>query len=273
MKRMVQGMMVALVCGAAFLTGCSSKDGDKTVFLDDYEKNIANKIVGKWINVEEAGKAVPTNLKGVMTIESFSKGYYSTSFGSDTWIEREAFEIAIKRDTISWAVANGPVTVNIQHIVNSVTDSEMNTTTSLVAKMGDSVVSEVGPMSMRLVKLAKDYRQDIIGPWEGKVSSDSSQFDDGQLHRWEYRADGNYVYYGLVKDKWEPIGGGFNQYLVDGNLLCTRWKNEGDEQESREWWEIESIEDGVMKWKALRIGEDGAPYAASFTMTKVNEPQ
>lgn len=74
MKRMVQGMMVALVCGAAFLTGCSSKDGDKTVFLDDYEKNIANKIVGKWINVEEAGKAVPTNLKGVMTIESFSKG-------------------------------------------------------------------------------------------------------------------------------------------------------------------------------------------------------
>jgi hypothetical protein len=149
----------------------------------------------------------------------------------------------------------------------------MNTTTSLVAKMGDSVVSEVGPMSMRLVKLAKDYRQDIIGLWEGKVSSDSSQFDDGQLHRWEYRADGNYVYYGLVKDKWEPIGGGFNQYLVDGNLLCTRWKNEGDEQESREWWEIESIEDGVMKWKALRIGEDGAPYAASFTMTKVNEPQ
>ena len=247
MKRMVQGMMVALVCGAAFLTGCSSKDGDKTVFLDDYEKNIANKIVGKWINVEEAGKAVPTNLKGVMTIESFSKGYYSTSFGSDTWIEREAFEIAIKRDTISWAVANGPVTVNIQHIVNSVTDSEMNTTTSLVAKMGDSVVSEVGPMSMRLVKLAKDYRQDIIGLWEGKVSSDSSQFDDGQLHRWEYRAD--------------------------GNLLCTRWKNEGDEQESREWWEIESIEDGVMKWKALRVGEDGAPYAASFTMTKVNEPQ
>ena len=76
-----------------------------------------------------------------------------------------------------------------------------------------------------------------------------------------------------MKDKWEPIGGGFNQYLVDGNLLCTRWKNEGDEQESREWWEIESIEDGVMKWKALRVGEDGAPYAASFTMTKVNEPQ
>ena len=35
---MVQGMMVALVCGAAFLTGCSSKDGEKTVFLDDYEK-------------------------------------------------------------------------------------------------------------------------------------------------------------------------------------------------------------------------------------------
>ena len=270
---MVQGMMVALVCGAAFLTGCSSKDGEKTVFLDDYEKNIANKIVGRWINVEESGKAVATNQKGVITIASFSKGYYSTSFSDEAWIVREPFEIAIKRDTISWVVASGPMTINVQHVVNSVTDAEMNTTSNLVAKIGDSVVNEIGPMTMRYVKLTKDYRQDVIGLWEGKITSDSSKFDDGELHRWEFTADGKYVYYNLVKDKWEPVGDTLSQYFVDGDLLCARWKNEGDEQESREWWEIESIEDGVMKWKALRIGEDGAPYAASFTMTKVNEPQ
>ena len=51
-----------------------------------------------------------------------------------------------------------------------------------------------------------------------------------------------------------------------------KWINVGEEQENREWWDIESIENGVMKWKALRIGDDGASFFASFSMTKVTEP-
>ena len=39
--------------------------------------------------------------------------------------------------------------------------------------------------------------------------------------------------------------------------------------ERREWWEIESIENGVMKWKALRTREDKTTYTATFQMTKV----
>lgn len=272
MKRMVQGMMVALVCGAAFLTGCSSKDGEKTVFLDDYEKNIANMVVGKWINVEDAGKAVSTDMKNVITIENFTKGYFSTSFGETAWINREPFEIKFKRDTLSWIIPSDPALIYVEHVVNSVNETEMNTTSRIVAKVGDQVVDEVGPMTMRYVKLAKDYRQDIIGLWEGKVSSDSSKFDDGELHRWEYREDGSYVYYSMVDGNWIAVDQPLNQYYVDGILLCTRWKNGEEAQENREWWEIESIEDGVMKWKALRLGDDGAPYAASFSMTKVTEP-
>jgi len=38
----------------------------------------------------------------------------------------------------------------------------------------------------------------------------------------------------------------------------------------REWWEIESIEDGVMKWKALRQKEDGTTYTATFEMKKID---
>ena len=45
---MVQGMMVALVCGAAFLTGCSSKDGEKTVSVG------ASVAVGVLINKNDA---------------------------------------------------------------------------------------------------------------------------------------------------------------------------------------------------------------------------
>ncbi len=40
-------------------------------------------------------------------------------------------------------------------------------------------------------------------------------------------------------------------------------------EELREWWEIESISDGVMKWTALRQREDGTTYTATFEMTKV----
>ena len=253
----------ALVCEAAFFMSCSSKDS---------EKNIADKVIGKWINVEHDGKAMPTNMKGVITIETFSKGYYSTSFGGDAWIERVPFEITIRRDTLNWVIPSGPTLIYVEHVVNSVTESELNTTSHIVTKVGDKVVNEKGPMSVRHLKLPHDYRQDIVGLWEGKITSDSSKFDDGELHRWKFTADGKFIYYNLVKDKWEPVGDTLSQYFVDGTLLCSRWKNVGEEQENREWWEIESIENGVMKWKALRIGDDGASFSASFSMTRVTEP-
>ncbi|MBR7049146.1 MAG: hypothetical protein IKI16_04765 [Prevotella sp.] len=59
------------------------------------------------------------------------------------------------------------------------------------------------------------------------------------------------------------------EYFVDGTLLCTRWKKTIDSNELREWWEIESIKDGVMKWTALRMRENGTTYTATFQMTKV----
>lgn len=38
---------------------------------------------------------------------------------------------------------------------------------------------------------------------------------------------------------------------------------------SSTWWEIESIKDGVMKWTALRMREDGTTYTATFSMTNM----
>jgi len=58
------------------------------------------------------------------------------------------------------------------------------------------------------------------------------------------------------------------EYFVDGTLLCTRWKKTADSEELREWWEI-TIENGVMKWTALRKKADGSTYTATFEMTKV----
>ena len=124
-----------------------------------------------------------------------------------------------------------------------------------------------------LKRVTVDYKNDIIGTWEGRISSqEGSEFDDGELHRWEYKTDGTYIYYRQTEEgQWVNGVNAFAEYFVDGSLLCTRWRNNGEGQvENREWWEITSIKNGVMSWTALRNREDGSTYTAAFTMTRVN---
>ena len=117
-------------------------------------------------------------------------------------------------------------------------------------------------------KIKADYAEPILGTWEGHVTnSEGSEFDDGETHRWEYKADGTYVYYVKDGDDWVPSANDLNEYFVDGILLATRWID--NDVENREWWEIASIKDGVMKWKGLRQKEDGSTYTATFEMKKV----
>ena len=60
----------------------------------------------------------------------------------------------------------------------------------------------------------------------------------------------------------------FQEYFIDGYLLNTRWKESGG-QESREWWEIKSLKDGKMQWKALRQKEDGTTFEQITDWKKV----
>ena len=113
-----------------------------------------------------------------------------------------------------------------------------------------------------------DYSEDILGTWEGHCTSEGSVFDDGQEHRWEYKNDGTYVYYVKDGDNWVPSDNELNEYFVAGNLLCTRWIEDGTEY--REWWEI-TIDDDKMNWTALREGEDGKEFTATFEMDRVTE--
>ncbi len=82
----------------------------------------------------------------------------------------------------------------------------------------------------------------------------------------EYKDDGTFVYYDKDGDDWIPSNDTLNEYFVDGNLLCTRWMENG--AENREWWEI-SIDGNKMNWSALREDEDGKTFTATFEMTKV----
>ena len=126
----------------------------------------------------------------------------------------------------------------------------------------------VTKQNVRLAKVKADYGEAVLGTWQGRCTSEGSEFDDGQEHRWEYKNDGTFVYY--VKNEnneWEPSTNTLNEYFVDGTLLCTRWVD--DEGENREWWEI-SIDGNRMNWTALRKKTDGTTYTAKFEMEKVN---
>ena len=120
----------------------------------------------------------------------------------------------------------------------------------------------------RLVKTDIDYRYDVIGTWEGQTSS-------GLNVRWEIKPDGTYVYSRQEGDgDWETMVDYFNEYFADGYLFCARWKNIASGlPEQRQWWEIESIRDGVMKSleEARAAGMIGKSLEAKVILTVKDE--
>ena len=275
MKRMIQWMLAAiLICGACVFTSCSSNEDNPAAPVQP-DLNLAEKIVGKWIVAELDGELCPTNLKATVTFESATKAYCSLSdVYSPAWNEEIAADVTINGNKV---IITAEESEHVSHVLNvnvvSMTDTDMVLSSDWIVFVdGKEYYHEVYGQE-RWVRVAYDYSSDIIGMWEGRsTGSETQEFDDGENHRWQYLADGNFRYYKKVDGMWQLIGDEYANYFVDGNLLCTRWKNKGEGQEEhREWWEIESIEDGVMKWTALRLNEDGTTYTATFEMTKTSE--
>ncbi len=154
-----------------------------------------------------------------------------------------------------------------EYVVTAINDSELTANRKLIVTV-DGAVKVSRENVVRYVKVSTDYSDAILGVWEGRCTSEGSVFDDGQDHRWEYRADGSYVYYVKDGESWVPSDNTLNEYFVAGNLLCTRWVSGG--VESHEWWEV-TIDGDTMHWSALRADENNQPFTATFVMTKVNE--
>ena len=237
--------------------------------------NLTETLIGKWMMSDMSGQPLPTNDKAVFNFVSPTKAYVSAaiqahSINDDLWnIQTEyTVEISGNKATLTSHIDEHQTRV-IELTVRAIDDSEMQAVMKNTLMVDGQETVSPG-MLISFEKVTADYSKDILGLWEGHVtSSEGSVFDDGEDHRWEYKADGTYVYYVKSGCVWKPSGDPLNEYFVDGYLLCTRWKNAGQETENREWWEIESIENGVMKWTALRQKEDGTTFTATFSMTKV----
>ena len=255
---------ILIICGASVSTSCSSNDDDPK----QPDLNLAEKVIGKWMVDEKEGKPALTNQKLVIDFKSANKVSVSLSY-MNFWHSHDLFDYTIDGNVISCTsqvdehtFANTIVKVNA--IDANKMDEDFFNTISV-----DGVEQIKMESKETLKRITDDYSTAILGTWEGKVTSEDDAHTDGELHRWEYKGDGTYVYYSKENGEWKAGTDFRSDYFVDGILLCTRWKKTADSDELREWWEIESIQNGVMKWKALRSREDGTTYTATFEMTKV----
>ena len=262
-----------LICGTAtmFISCAANEDNPAPVPQPDI--NLAEKIVGKWMVAELDGKACPTNLKAVVTFDSPTKASGSLSdFYSESWnVDVEADVKIDGNKMIITAKEDDHTTHVLNVIVSSITDEDMVLSSEWTVLVDGKEAHKEVYEEERWERVTKDYEAAFLGEWEGKVTRDLGDETNDELHRWECNADGTYSFFDLVDNKWVEAPHYLADYFVDGTLLCTRWQDTKDSEELREWWEIESIQDGVLKATALRVREDGSTYTATLQMTRVED--
>ena len=278
MKKIQWLLSSALVCASAAFVACSNNEGSGSSSEKPLVVNLPQKIVGKWIHAETDGAPVLTNQKSVHTFvleDSTIKVYNSLAMNDmgSWWEVRKKMDVSIdgSQVTIKGNYDNGKSVIT-EMTVTSITNKDMEFDAKTTLFNDGEAYAVIGPRHEKYIQVEKDYSQEILGTWEGHVTSDQSAYDDSKQHRWEYKPDGTYSYMLMSGEgQWEDDVNSKAEYFVDGNLLCTRWKNVGDPTEHREWWEITSIEDGVMNWTALRRSEQDSVYTATFSMRRVEE--
>lgn len=261
MEIMKQWLMIAvLICGTTVFTSCSKNDDPV-----DPTDNLAEKIIGQWLMEETEGLSLPTDEKIVFTFLSDTKAYMSPSIHTDesesAWDVHREVDVSINGKKVTLIDSLDEHRVRVLELdVTSINDKEMEANWKIIRYI-DGKLDASGEGTMSFTKVICDYSEAILGTWEDHEA------------RLEYKVDGTFVYYSQNDaGEWVPSEDDFAEYFVDGNLLCSRWKNSGEgQQENREWWEIKSIENGVMTWTALRQKGDGSTYIVTFELSKVED--
>ena len=277
MKKYFNLMLAAIIiCGASVFTSCTVSDNPASPAEPDL--GVAEKIIGKWMLADINGQPALTNEKAVITFVSATKCYFSASLNirpelGTLWSDQIEGDVTISGNKMT--LTSNPMegtTIVEEYTITSINDNEFTANWHVKIIVNGNTLDEVDDVA-RFSKVKADYSADILGMWEGhSTGAEGSEFDDGENHRWEYMTDGTFNYFRKVDGQWQISDDDYADYFVAGNLLCTRWKNAGaGNEEHREWWEIESIENGVMKWKALRQKEDGTTFTSTFEMKKVTE--
>ena len=261
MKRILKFAIYGIAAIAA-LSSCSKNEDVPS------QKDIETKIIGKWKIVKSGGKDATTNARCIQTYypdntEECSMSWYDAIRKTYFWDYKKPFTYEI----------NGNISTETSILqdkkvlgIIDISSTTMNAIFQKVILPDGSIIPY--NVSLTFQKVAADYSQDIIGMWEGVEMTGDETYGDAN-HRIEYKADGTYTYYDKVGDSWVPSKNAGNEYNVDGDWLATRWQpTEGADYEY-EWWDIDEIKDGTMKWSALREKGDGTRYTTTFTWKKI----
>ena len=260
-------LAATVICGASVFTSCK-KDEDNSLKLEE-------KIIGKWIIDERDGQPAPTNDKMVYTFLSATQATVSTSIYSNTglathWVDNLETDVVIDGNKVTLTNHFDEHATSVEEFtVTAINGNELIANRKVTVTF-DGNVENPREGTIRLVKVTADYSAAVLGLWECQELTGIETYNDANA-RLEFFADGTYRYWRKNDGgEWEAVTNReFQNYFVDGTLLATRWKNQGEE-ELREWWEIASLGGGEMQWTALRQNADGTTAQQGMRWSKVN---
>ena len=262
-----------LAATAGLMTACTSNDDNPTP-SGPSESVIKEKIVGKWKAVMQDGKERVTNRHAIMTFfadgtMTYTRSYYSDYWGIQIWANRAPYTYTVSDNLVTreGLEENGQMRKTFYE-VNSIGNSEME-----MALTGYVLDGQNYPIKQtnKYKHVTADYSEDIIGLWEATEMTGEQTYNDDNA-RLAFLTDGTYKYYRKSEaGEWQLVSTrDVEEYFVDGDFVATRWQEKGVEM-NYEWWDIDEIKDGQMKWSALREREDGTRFTTTFTWKKVSD--
>ena len=309
-KKLLMVMAATLICGTSVFTSCTvdNVDNAATPTIDGLSEKIIGKWITatdmdgqpaltnnkEVITFVSATKAYASRSRGAMNGgpqspgpqnppegQGAPEGAPETMPGAGGWDNYQECDVKIEGNTVILMSGGPDGSINsIKYEIKSISESEFECEVIRDAPGGmgtptdgenNEEVKPNGNQSQRFVKVTKDYKQDILGLWECTGLTGIETYNDANA-RLEFFADGTYKYWRKTDaGEWETVTTReFQDYFVDGTLLATIWKNQG-EDELREWWEIASIADGQMEWTALRQNADGTTIQQTMTWKKIEK--
>ena len=230
--------------------------------------------MGKWKAVTQDGTERVTDKLYVMTFNADGTMTYSSStffqnLSKYTWRNKAPFTYSISGNVLTREGQEDGELRKAFYEVTDINDQEMQMVFTSYILDGQTFSRD---MKIGYERVTADYSEDIIGMWEVTEMTGEETYNDDNA-RLAFLADGTYRYY--RKDDtgdWQLVSTrDVEEYFVDGDWLATRWQETGGEM-NYEWWDIDEIKDGQMKWSALREREDGTRFKTTFTWRKVEAP-
>ena len=256
---------VLYLCGWSVLASCSSNEDNNGV------NPLSGQIAGRWVAVAYNDQPAITDEKVMLNFVSPDKCLVTMLLGDDEeeggWVNDAPFDMTINGHVVT---ISGQVTETVSSIYELQIKPIVGNDMLCNLKMTDINNGEVSvdECPAHFVRAATDYSEEIVGTWEGDY-----YWDDKMIRcRFEFKEDGTYNFYYLDDDsgEWKQSADDFSFYSCHGDMIYMRWKNTGRPADS-ESWDITDIGGSVMKWHALRVGEDDSTYEMTLDFTKVQE--